>query len=68
MQITSTRLSDGVQFQWDTSAPLLMGKMRWLEAHDQLPCECVIKGHIAPGGTVLKLRPIPKRAVKGQKQ
>lgn len=64
MQVSTVRLATGEEFTWDTSAPLLMGKLRWLEAHDELPCECVIKGTDAPGGTVLKLRPIPARAIK----
>jgi hypothetical protein len=68
MQVTSTRLSDGEQFTWDTSAPLLMGKLRWLESRELLPMECVIKGIVAGAGTVLKLRPIPSRAVKAEKQ
>lgn len=63
IQVQSQRLSDGEEFTWNTGAPLIIGKLRWFEAAQKLPVECVIKGTDTAKGTVLKLKPVPKRAV-----
>lgn len=63
--VTAVRLADGVQFTWNTSAPLVVGKLFWLAEREMLPHECVIRGtDIGGGQTVLKLKPIPARAIK----
>lgn len=63
--IRSSRLEDGEEFVWNTSAPLLVGKILWLSDHNQLPIDVVIRGTDLGGGkTVLKLKSIPKRAVQ----
>jgi hypothetical protein len=62
--IRSARLDNGEEFVWNTSAPLLVGKIFWLTDHNMLPMDAVIRGTELGGGkTVLKLKPIPKRAV-----
>jgi hypothetical protein len=66
--VDSVKLADGTEFTWNTSAPLLVAKLFWLEEHGRLPYECVIKStELAGGKAVLKLKPIPKRAVAGKK-
>lgn len=62
IMVNSSRLSDGSEFIWNTGATLIIGKLRWLEAHEMLPVDCVIKATPTPNGEVLKLRPIPTRA------
>jgi hypothetical protein len=61
--IRSARLETGEEFVWNTSAPLLVGKILWLANREMFPVECVIRGTDLGGGqAVLKLKPIPKRA------
>lgn len=60
--IRSARLDTGEEFVWNTSAPLLVGKILWLADHSKLPANVVIRGTDAGAGTVLKLKEIPKRA------
>jgi hypothetical protein len=45
-----------------TGAPLVIGKLRTLEANGFLPMKLMIAGQEAPNGTVLKLRYPPNRA------
>jgi hypothetical protein len=64
--VQATRLSDGTPLVWNTGAPLVIGKLRWLEAAEKLgsaEADCVVRGTDTPKGTVLKLKPIPARAV-----
>lgn len=49
-----------------SGAPLVITKLRTLEANDLLPAEVVILGVQAPNGTVLKLGKVAKRAVKAE--
>jgi hypothetical protein len=63
--VRAIRLDTGEEFIWNTSAPGLVSKLFWLEIHDKLPCECVIRSTDLGGGqAVLKLKPIPVRATK----
>lgn len=65
--VQAQRMDDGREFTWNTGAALLIGQLRWLEAKGKFPAQIVIRGTDAGGGkTVLKFRPVPKRAVKGQ--
>lgn len=66
IMVDSSRLDTGAEFIWNTGSPLIIGKLRWLEAHDMLPIDCVIKGTPTPNGEVLKLRPVPKRATSAK--
>lgn len=64
--VTSARLDNGEEFVWNTGAPLILGKLRWLEAAGLLgkpESEAVIKGTDVADGQVLKLRNVPRRAV-----
>lgn len=61
--IRSARLEDGEEFIWNTSAPLVVGKILWLANREMIPKECVIRGRDLGGGqTLLRLKSIPKRA------
>lgn len=63
--IRSVRIETGEEFVWNTSAPLLVGKIMWLVNREKLPYQCVIRGRDLGGGqSLLKLKPIPKRAVR----
>lgn len=68
--VTSTRHDDskytgkrpdikqGDKFQWNTSAPRLVGKLMWLEGHNRLSQTVVIEAiDLGAGQQVLKLRP-----------
>lgn len=64
--VSAVRLADGLAIVWNTGASGLIAKLRALEAKNALPVDCVIKGiQTNSGNTVLKLRPVPKRAVPG---
>jgi hypothetical protein len=66
--VDAVKIANGDQFTWNTSAPLVVAKIFWLEDHDKLPYECVIKGtDLAGARTILKLKPIPQRAVKSER-
>jgi len=60
------RLSDGIaigdRVLISTGAPLIIGKLRTLEANGFLPMKLMIAGVDAANGTVLKLRRPPVRA------
>lgn len=72
LMVSATRISQsperpdiavGDLVEFNTSAPLLVLKLFWLRNHDKIPVECVIRGtDLGEGQTVLKLKPIPKRA------
>lgn len=65
--IRSARLDNGEEFVWNTSAPLLVGKVLWLADHGKLPAQVVIRSTELGGGKkLLKLKPIPKRAVQSE--
>ena len=60
--VRSIRLEVGEEFVWNTSAPLLVGKILWLADHGKLPADVVIRGKdIGAGQVVLRLKPVPKR-------
>lgn len=63
--VTAIRLSDNFQFTWNTGSPLIIGKLRRMEAEGYYGTEkadCVIKGSKTPRGRIIKLKEIPKRA------
>jgi hypothetical protein len=63
--IRSVKLETGDEFTWNTSAPYLVAKIIWLADHDRLPYDAVIKAtDLGAGQAVLKLKPIPKRAMR----
>jgi hypothetical protein len=65
--IKSAKLENGDEIVWNTSAPLLVGKILWLADREMLPCQAVIRGtDLGAGQALLKLKPIPKRAVQGE--
>lgn len=58
------RIKVGEEVLISTGAPLVIGKLRTLQANGLLPRKFIMKGSTTPGGkTVLKLRPAPNRAV-----
>jgi hypothetical protein len=63
--VRSARLDNGEEFVWNTSAPLIVGKILWLADRSKLPHECVIREVPLGGGRkVIKLKPVPRRAVQ----
>jgi hypothetical protein len=65
--LKSAKLEDGQELIWNTSAPLLVGKIFWLADREMLPAQCVIRAtDLGAGQALLKLKPIPKRAVQGE--
>jgi hypothetical protein len=67
IMVQAQRLDNGQEITWNTGAPLLIGKLRWLEAAELLgtaDAECVIRSTPTPNGSVLKLKQVPQRAVK----
>ena len=64
IMVHATRLENGEELVFNTGAPLIMSKLRALEAAGMLPCDAVIKSFTAGNGDVLKLRPVPKRVVR----
>lgn len=63
--VQAQKLSDGEEIVWNTGAALLISKLRAFEAVGAFPLDAVIKGTKAGKGTVLKLAPVPVRAVAG---
>jgi hypothetical protein len=60
--IRSMRYDTGEEFVWNTSAPLLVGKILWLADRGMLPADVVIRGiNLGADQWVLKLRPMPQR-------
>lgn len=67
--VRSARLDTGEEFVWNTGSSGLIAKLRWLEAADYFgkpEANCVIRGRDAGEGRVLKLKPVPVRAVQGK--
>ena len=65
MIVQAARLDTGEEFVFSTGAPLIMAKIKWLDDHEELPAECVIKAATTRKGyTVLKLYKISERAVR----
>ena len=64
--VTAQDMEKGEELIWNTQSPLIIGQLRWLESKNLLPYSCVIRGTRAGKGRVIKLRPIPKRAVQGK--
>jgi hypothetical protein len=64
--VQATRLSDGADVTWNTGAISVVSKLRAFEARGMFPLPCVIRGTKSGKGTVLKLRPIPVRAVQAK--
>jgi hypothetical protein len=63
--IRSTSLETGDEMVWNTSAPLLVGKIMWLAMRDKFPADVVIKAKDLGGGqAVLRLKQIPKRVTE----
>lgn len=61
--IRSAKVENGDEFVWNTSAPLVVGKVLWLANHNRIPgAEAVIRGRGPEGSRVLMLKPLPKRA------
>lgn len=61
--VRSAKLENGDEFVWNTSAPLVVGKVLWLANHKRIPgAEVVIRGRGPEGSRVLMLKPVPKRA------
>lgn len=58
-------LTTGETIVFNTGAPGVIAKLRAFEAKQLMPVRTLIKGVKASNGTVLKLRPIPNRAVQG---
>ncbi len=52
-------IKQGDKFQWNTSAPRLVTKLLWLEAHDRLHQNVTIEEIQLEVGAVLKLHPAP---------
>lgn len=71
LQFTATALMDypdenitvGEEVLISTGAPLVIGKLRTLQARNLLPQKLMIKGYRGGGGMVLKLRLAPNRTV-----
>ena len=64
--IDATRLDTGETVVINTGAPLIIAKLRMFEVKGLLPILGVIRGTQAKNGTVLKLKPIPPRAVSSE--
>jgi hypothetical protein len=63
--VRSSNLSTGEEFVWNTSAPLLVGKIMWLAMRNLIPADVVIKAKdLGAGQAVLRLKPIPKRVTE----
>lgn len=66
MVVHGARLSTGEEVVYSTGAPLIMAKLKYLEDHDELPAECVIREtQTRKGFRVLKLHKLSERPVKG---
>jgi len=61
--LTKNGLTPGQEFALQTGAELIVAKVRAFEAQDMLPVKGVIVGVTTQNGTLLKLRPLPKRTV-----
>lgn len=60
--VSAKRLDTGEEIVWNTSAPLIVAKIMWLDQRGKLPYDCVIRATDLGGGqAVLKLKPIPAR-------
>ena len=67
--VRAARLTNGEEFIWNTSAPLVVGKILWLANHNRIPgAEVVIKGKGPEGSRVLMLKPVPKRATRAESE
>jgi hypothetical protein len=67
--VHAARMSDGEELVWNTGANLIITKLRAMEARgfvgEGKPLYAVVKATPATNGDVLKLRPVPVRAVQG---
>lgn len=63
--IRCRRLEDGEEVIWNTSADLIVTKIMVFDRRGQIPgLKCVIRAtDLGAGKAVLKLRPIPRRAI-----
>jgi hypothetical protein len=67
LDVEAIDLSNGEEILFNTSAKFIVNKLWHAERLGAFPLQCVIKGiPLGAGQTVLKLRPIPKRAVQSQ--
>jgi hypothetical protein len=62
--VDAETLDDGTELTFDTASPMVIGKLRWIEAHNGFPYDCVLRGVQTPNGERLRLLAVPKRAVK----
>lgn len=62
MDFPARNIKSGSEILISSGAPLIVGKLRTLEANGFLPCPVKIIGVDAPSGTVLKLGKVPARA------
>lgn len=60
--VQAVRLDTGEAFTWNTGSPLVIGKLRWLEAHGKLPRAVVLRSIETPNGARLRLEPVAVRA------
>lgn len=68
INIKATRLDTGEEVIINTGADKIITKLAVFEAKGMLPILAVIKGIPTPNGKMLKLRPVPRRAVSGSVQ
>jgi hypothetical protein len=64
MDYPSSAVVAGQDMLISSGAPLIIGKIRTLDANGLLPAKVMITGVQAPNGTVLKLGRIPVRAAR----
>jgi hypothetical protein len=63
--VEAVKLETGEELVWNTSAPDIVSKLMWLQEHNRLPADVVIRGIDLGGGkTYLRLKPVPKRAIR----
>lgn len=64
VMVEATRYDNGAHISFNTSAPYLVAKIVWLDRHNKLPADAVIRAtDLGAGQAVLKLKPLSKRPV-----
>lgn len=62
LMVSARRLDTGEEIVWNTSAPLIVAKIFWLDQRNKFPYPCVIRATDLGGGkAVLKLKPVVAR-------
>jgi hypothetical protein len=64
--IKAQRLDTGEELTINTGSDKIIAKLRMFESRGSLPIDAVIRGQKTPKGRMLKLRPVPKRAVPAE--